>query len=323
MKILTKDLKNNALPVSARIPFLRSYSGVIFSGYFEEDGVVLPFVIRKKFIFKWIQIDNNPYGCTDKEHMRSFLDNVTLFVKKNLKVSHIITTNLMVCEVVPSDAIACKWGTYIVDLTYSVDELFANIHSKHKNVIRKALSNNMKVFHGKEYEKEAITLIADTYSRQGKRASFNEGFASRLNLLGEYVDYWIIKDSDGIIHGSAVFIWSPNQTCFYLHGGSSAKTATGAMNLLIWEAMQAMKERSVHYFDFVGARVNPQPGSKLEGIQRFKNRFGSTMKVGWMYKVIINKFYYYLYKIALNVFSLLNGNGIYEDNIEQEIQRGN
>ena len=60
-------------------------------------------------------------------------------------------------------------------------------------------------------------------------------------------------------------------------------------------AMKLMKERGVKYYDFVGARINPDEGSKYEGIQRFKSRFGGELKKGYLWKMPLNKFKYKLF----------------------------
>jgi lipid II:glycine glycyltransferase (peptidoglycan interpeptide bridge formation enzyme) len=50
--------------------------------------------------------------------------------------------------------------------------------------------------------------------------------------------------------------------------------ALGSSNLLQWEIIKKLKSLGVREYDFVGGRVEVPKGSKLEGIQRFKQRFG-------------------------------------------------
>ena len=93
-----------------------------------------------------------------------------------------------------------------------------------------------------------------------------------------------------------------------------------AMNLLHWSAMKLMKERGVKYYDFVGARINPDEGSKYEGIQRFKSRFGGELKKGYLWKMPLNKF---KYKLFCWLVAAKQGRNYCGDVIDQERKRGN
>ena len=203
------------------------------------------------------------------------------------------------------------------------DELFKGLHSKHRNVVRKALADGIQIFHGTDCALDTISLMQDTFSRQHKVSGLGNYLIKQMEPLGDGVDYWIAKDADGNLQGSAIFLWSEGGTCYYMHGGSAAHTKPGAMNLLIWEAMKCMKKRGVTTFDFVGARLTTDVGSKLEGIQRFKSRFGATMKVGYMFRVITNKPYYWLYKLATSVAYLALQHKLPKDVINEERLKGN
>lgn len=165
--------------------------------------------------------------------------------------------------------------------------------------------------------------MRDTYARQGMSSFIDNSFLNRMNELGENVSYWIATDAQGVLQGSAIFLWNKGNSCYYLHGGSAQHTTTGAMNLLIWEAILFMKAKGVRIFDFVGGRVKPEPGSKLEGIQRFKERFGSNLKIGYAFELAINEPQYNLYKFLLKIKCIIKRTKIYKSIVEQEIERGN
>lgn len=323
MEIVKKLASIEKFQVLAYPEYLKTLNGVADFGYFVENDVVLPFVIRKKGPFKWIQLDSPVENSPNEEKEREFLNNVVAYVKKNLKVSHIMSTNTAIFSSYPTDSYYCKFGSYIVDLTLTEDELFKGLHSKHRNVVRKAMSDGIEIFHGQEYATDAIKIMQETFGRQNKVSGLDDSMIKRMLPLGENVDYWVAKDSDGNLQGSAIFLWNNGHSCYYMHGGSAAHTKPGAMNLLIWEAMKCMKERGVLVFDFVGARITTDPGSKLEGIQRFKSRFGSTLKVGYMFRVVTNKFYYTAYNIAVKSAFLLLQHKLPGDPITEEREKGN
>lgn len=311
------------LPVLAQEEYLHSLNGVDDIGYFVEGGKVLPFTIRKKAVFKWIQLDNVVYGSHSESETKAFLDKVVNYTKKYLKISHIVSTNTAIFDSYPTGSLFCKFGTYLVDLNQSEEELFANLHSKHRNVIRKAQTEGIIVEHGPDKAIDAINLMQDTFSRQNKVSGLGLSMIKQMEPLGDMVDYWIAKDSDGNLQGSAVLLWNKGNSCYYMHGGSASHTKPGAMNLLMWEAMICMKERGVKWFDFVGARVTTEAGSKLEGIQRFKSRFGATMKVGYMFRVVVNKPYYTMFRIATNLAFFALTRKKFRDIIQEERENGN
>ena len=323
MKVVDIIKESSLLPIIARPEYMNIQTGTMKSGYFVDGDMILPFVIRKKSILKWMQLYTEVLNCDSADKERRFLNECMSIIKKDFKISHVMTSNTSIFKSYPDGAEYCKWGTYKVDLTLDEDTLFANLHSKHRNVIRRAQTLGLIVEHGKECAKDVVKLMSDTYSRQGTKFTYGDTYIEKHNKLGDNVDWWIVRDSDGTIHGSALFLWSKGGSCYYQHGGSGSHTAPGAMNLLIWEAMLEMKRRGVRCFDFVGARVTTEEGSKLEGIQRFKSRFGSTMDQGYMFRYVVSPWFYFLYDKALTIFYRLHGNKGSFDIIEQERKKGN
>lgn len=309
--------------VYASIPFLKSYSGVIQTGYIVEEDMFLPFVVTKAYFRKTMHFPVEIQGNTDLAKQKTFLDKLPQFIKSNFKVTSATTDNTAVFQDYPKNSMHCRFGSYIVDLTKDESELFSSLHSKHRNVIRKAQKDGIIINHGREFRSIAINLMNETFTRQGLSGTKGDNYLRRLDEMGENVEYWIAEDVQHNVHGSAIFVWSKGNSCYYLHGGSSEHTPPGAMNLLIWEAMLSMKERGVSLFDFVGARVSTESGSKLEGIQRFKERFGSTLKEGYAFEIIVNKVEYNCARFLTRVNCRIHGIKYKPTIIEQEIQRGN
>lgn len=323
MKIVNTIDNYASLPILAWPEFLRNQNGVVETGYFIDGEMVLPFAIRQKYILRWMQLYTEVLNCESKEREMAFLDTCMVLIKTRFRISHVLTSNSSIFKSYPAGAEYCKFGTYKVDLTQSEEKLFENLHSKHRNVIKKAQSINLLVEHGKKCAEEVVLLMNETYARQGANFSYGENYINRMNKMGDNVDWWVVKDKDGRLQGSAIFLWSKGGSCYYLHGGSCSHTSAGAMNLLIWKAMIEMKSRGVILFDFVGARITTEQGSKLEGIQRFKSRFGSVLEQGYMFRYIISPVRYLLYSIAQHLYYLLHGHHGTFDIIEQERAKGN
>ena len=90
------------------------------------------------------------------------------------------------------------------------------------------------------------------------------------------------------------------------------------MNLLHWTAMTDMKTRGVKEYDFVGARVNPPLGSKLETIQRFKERFGATMWQGYLWRYPLKPMRYGAFRLFARANSFMHGATYKGDIIDEE-----
>ncbi|GHT69689.1 hypothetical protein FACS1894110_19650 [Spirochaetia bacterium] len=319
--IVTKDISKflQYLPAIALPQYLTALNAVSDYGYFVSERYVLPFIIRKRLIFQWIEFITGVLNCKNTEDERVFLNEMVKVIKSN-HVDFLTCRNTPLFMAYPLGALYCKFGTYRIDLEKPEQELFANLHSKHRNVIRKAEKDGINISNSIENFSVCISLIQETFRRQGKIYPSVDYF-ERLKALGENVEFWLAADN-GEVQGSAVFLWSKGHSCYYMHGGSSNHPHTGAMNYLQWQAILSMKKRGVHYFDFVGARIDPPKDSKLEGIQRFKERFGSTLEEGYLFKYVINKFKYNLYINLLSLMYVIKGEQYKGDIIDQEIKRG-
>lgn len=322
MKIL-KQIDNNKMSVLGYENYISQIDGVVSYGYVCSDDLTLPYMVKKRGFFKFVQLPSKIEGGNgDNTGKRQFIEDAVKELCRRENPDAILTLNTAICSVHPEKAEYCKFGSYIIDLQKTEDEIFAEIHSKHRNVIRKAEKDGLTVHSGVQYADVCYEQIIDTYKRQN-RVSYTKEHFEKLKKLGENVDFWVVKNGDDI-QGCAVLLWSKGFSSFYLHGGSCSHPHGGAMNLLHWEAIKKMKERGVLKYDFVGARVNPEPGSKLEGIQRFKSRFGGEMKVGYMWRYVNRPLRYKLYMLMFNLYlKYVKHDNTFSDIIKEERAKGN
>lgn len=322
MKII-KHIDNNRMSVLGYENYISQIDGVIDYGYVCSDVLSLPYIVKKRGIYKFVQLPSIIVGGNeDSAGKQQFIEGAVEELCRKENPDAILTLNTAICSVHPEKAEYCKFGSYIIDLQKTEDEIFAEIHSKHRNVIRKAEKDGLTVDFGPQYADVCYEQIKETYERQQRVAYTKEHF-EKLKKLGENVDYWVVKSGEEV-QGCAVLLWSKGFSSYYLHGGSGPHPHGGAMNLLHWEAIRKMKERGVLKYDFVGARVNPEPGSKLEGIQRFKSRFGGEMKVGYMWRYVNRPFRYKLYTLMLNSYmKYVKHDNTFSDIIKEERAKGN
>ena len=117
-----------------------------------------------------------------------------------------------------------------------------------------------------------------------------------MHGFGENVGVFV-AEYQGVQQGCAVVPFSEH-SAYYMHGGSIAKPLTGVMNFLQWEMIQHFRKLGVRHYDFCGARINPEKGSKAEGLTMFKERFGGTLSEGYMWKYPLIPYKYALYSLA-------------------------
>ena len=317
---LQKESIGISLPIIA-IPGYFLSNGAIDYGYISESNMIIPFYIKKNKIFRFMLFPVGIIGENTKGEEQLFLDKLVDFIKDNFKVDFILmqhATSLF--KAFPKRSKACRFGSYILDLTKTEEDLFAGLHSKHRNVVKKAIKDGILVELEPDNFNDCISLVQDTLKRQGVGIPSVTYFRQLKENLKDNVDFWIVKNGNEI-QGAAVIVWSIGQRAYYLYGGSTIKHHNGAMNLLQWEVIKKMKQRGVSSYDFVGARLNPELGSKYEGIQRFKGRFGGELKEGYLWKIPINKPKYKLYFDALKVKCYLKRVNYHGDIIDQEYAR--
>lgn len=319
VEILTTDEGlAGALPVVAESAYLRCKSSRY--GWFRSGGLVLPFVVERRALFNRLVFTHQTIslrGAHTQAEECEFLNQVVA-AARDIDVDFIYQPQATaVFSAVPEGAVAAPFGTYIVNLEQPVEKLWANLHGKHRNVIKKAQDAGVEISEGVQNLSVCHELIRSTMTRNQKLSvSLGELERFRDNLGGN-VSFYVAK-KDNVAQGAAVMVWNAGHTAYYLHGGTSDSPFGGAMNLLHWRAMTEMKVRGVREYDFVGARVNPPPGSKLETIQRFKERFGATMRQGYLWKYPLKPMRYATFCLLARANSWMHGAKYQGDIIDEE-----
>jgi Acetyltransferase (GNAT) domain len=308
------------LPVVATKEYL-SYNSSKY-GWFLSDKFILPFYLSKKLIFTRIFFTTSliPLSETSPNDEKIFLNEVVDSAKKNkIDIIELPASNA-IFNFFPKNAPHTEFGTFIVDLSLDEEILFKNLHQKHRNVVRKAEKDGVVITFCDEKIKECYDIIKDTYARQGKSFIIYEKFLKLKENLGDNVRFYLaIKNN--VIQSVAVLLWNENHSSYYLYGGSIKDPYTGSNNLLHWRAMIDMKALGVKLYDFMGARIEPEAGSKLEGIQRFKERFGGNLKTGFIWKYPVNNTKYFFFEVITRLYYLSKFRRYDGDIISQERRR--
>ncbi len=322
MEIRLEEAKNrDDYPIFFSKSFLKTESSEFgwIVGYIEEKSfVILPYYIYSKAFFRLLRFTNQSYfldNSMQELYEQQFLDMVIEKIQE-LKVDIIIqpTTNV-VFNRVPQNSISAPFGTYRVDLNQDEERLWSNLHSKHRNVIRKAQRDGVEILENEYDIDEIYSLIKSTFQRSSMNFMTRDKLKKQIENLGVNVKVFVAKSKNGILQGCAIVPYS-SYSGYYLHGGSIERPLGGAMNYLQWSVILSLKKSGVREYDFVGARIDVSRGSKLETIQRFKLRFGAELTQGYLWKYPICKWKYYLFGIIYGLLSNKKG-----DIIDQESLR--
>jgi len=295
------------LPVFACESFLKAVGDEYgWIGGIDESGklrCVLPYTVVRKAIFRMVRfrVETIPLGGElDVDEEKSFLNSAMEYLR-SIGIDMIIpaTTNT-VFRTYPDGAIAAPYGSYIIDLCQNEDALWRNISQKYRKDIRNALNKGVRIRDGIEHLDTAYRLIRDTFKRSNL-AFMDYGSFKRMVLgLGENVKL-LIAEYQEVAQSCTVFPFS-TYSAYAVYGGSISEAIAGAMKLLQWEAIRMFRELGVQRFDLVGARINPERGSKQEGITLFKQYLGGELREGYMWKYFHRSVGFLAYSLAVRFF---------------------
>jgi hypothetical protein len=296
------------LPIFAKESFLKAVSDEFgwLGGYADSGELrcILPYTVIRKATFRMVRfrVETIPMvQALDIAEEKDFL-NGTIDYFRSAGVDMIIppTTNT-IFRTYPDRADTAPYGSYIIDLCQPEELLWRNIAKISRQNIGTAIKSGVTIRSGDVYIDASYSLVKETFQRSKLPFMSHEAYKRYTAGLGEYGRI-LVADFQGIVQSSTLYAFS--NTCAYaIYGGNLAETHQGTMKLIQWEAIRLFRNLGVKHFDFVGARINPEKGSKQEAINSFKRRFGATLKSGYMWKYSFHPLKYRLYNIAARLRS--------------------
>jgi len=283
------------LPILAKAQYLSTKSNKF--GWFISDTFILPFFLDARGIFTRLVFTTSPIYSSSKdnkdEDLLYFLDNIIQLTKLNKLCDFILKPQSnVVFSTPPSDSIFVQWGTYVVDINIPEDKLFLSFNSKSKNIIRKAIENNIIVKKTNDYDL-LYNNIKQTLKRQNSVHYPSIEYLRKLAIMDDSVVFFTAMSGE-ILQGSLVVVYD-NKTAYAMYAGSIKRPFSGSIDLLHFKAMNYFQNKNILEYDFVGTRINIKKGSKQEGIDRFKRKFNPVLRKGYTFKVIFNPIKYYIY----------------------------
>jgi hypothetical protein len=270
-----------------------------------ELRCVLPFYVIRKPGFQLVRFRTQTIALAGElglEEEKAFLSGVVGYFRSSGADLIIPSGNTAIFRVYPDGAVAAPYGTFIKDLSRPEENLFSEIRKTYRQNIRKAIAAGVQVKSGPEYLDNAYQLTAETLKRSGSKFKSYSEFKRTVLALGKYVKIFV-AEHEGVIQGCLVAPFSAH-TAYNCYAGSRAEPVLGSMHLLHWEAIRHFRDLGVKRFDFQGVRINPDKGSKQEGIANYKQGFGGQLVQGFVWRYPLRPWKSLAYSAAM---SLLKG----------------
>lgn len=169
-----------------------------------------------------------------------------------------------------------EYGSSILDLKRSEEEIFSFIHPKHRNVIRKAIKENVEIYEDTSEKgvEEFYKLSVQTYKRSNKSGPNIKYLFNHFNALSLSNNCKIFFAKHGDTIDAAAFLLISDKMSIYWHGATKDNPIIGASNLLHWEMIKRLKSQGKEIYDFGGIQFSDDKNSKGYSISSFKKRFG-------------------------------------------------
>lgn len=268
--------------------------------YVWSENRILAARAKKQFFLKAVVLETEPFVYKDgDEDEAAFLTEAMLLLGKH-GVQWTICANTARFQAVPDNSISIPCGNHIIDLQQDEETLWGLVHSKHRNSIRRGEKADIELrFGGAENLHAYVPLANETYGRSGKSGSRVDYYSGLMKDLEDNTSV-VLAYKEQELQSGAMF-YHNGAIAYYLHGASIARPEPGATNYLLWSAILHFKRLGVKEFSFVGYRYCAEPGSKLDGIQRFKERFGGKLENSYNFRYVQNPFAYWLYGLVMQL----------------------
>ncbi len=280
---------DQSLPVFAKEEFLRAVGDEYgWLGGIDECGslrCVLPYTVVRKAGVRMVRfrIETIPCGTgVDVLGEKSFLNSVVQYFRKTRADIIIPASTNAIFRTYPDCAVAAPYGTYFIALGKPESALWAAVSASHRRHVRSAEKSGVHVRNAPECVTAAHAIIRDTFAKSSLPFMSFEKFTRLIGGLEGNV-HLLVAEWQGKVQCCAVNAFSQH-TAYYMYGGSVPDAVPGAMHLLHWEAIRMYRGLGVRRYDFYGARINPEPGSKAAGLAAFKERFGAELDQGYIWK---------------------------------------
>ena len=150
------------------------------------------------------------------------------------------------------------------------------------------------------------SLYKSTHQKQGIYFDSEQELRNLIECLGENNCRIAVVRKGEEIYGASLFLFNANEAYYFQSGAMDNCPYAGANKLLQLEIIKYLKKRGVERYVMGGYRLGDVSGTKYDGIQKFKMRFGAEIEKGFHFYTKIT-WRYSLYKNLLQLYLKLRG----------------
>lgn len=159
--------------------------------------------------------------------------------------------------------------TYRINLSNSIEDIKSNFDTKNRNVISKAIKEEVVVTENSLKQEELLKFFKTSLTTAGANVYDEELKNIFLNFADASNSFALIAKKGDEFFGTVFCVYDKN-TCYYLLGGVNKNSGVqGINNLLIQKSIEKAKELGCKTFDF--------EGSMLKGVEKFFRGFGPEL----------------------------------------------
>ena len=167
-------------------------------------------------------------------------------------------------------------------LRQSEELLWKNIGRITRQNIGTAQRDGVCIHSGLDHFDAAYALIKETFGRSKLPFMSYESLKRFMLGLGDK-GRLVTAEYQGILQSCVIYAFS-DYCAYAVYAGNASPQHQGANKLIYWDSFRLFKSLGVQRFDFVGARIDPEKGSKNEAINLFKQRLGAKLTQGYIWK---------------------------------------
>ncbi|NLB78139.1 MAG: GNAT family N-acetyltransferase [Clostridiaceae bacterium] len=234
------------------------------------------------------------FNFKDKEFQKSALEESFDFLKRNdyicgfARFHTLLRTHLAFS---PSEVIFDR-KTVAMDLTLSEDEIFTKeIHSKNRNVIRKAEKSGLQYIADDKFEylDEFILLYNGTLDKLSADEFYyfnNQYYRDFIkNIPNSFLGVVLL---DGKVISAAIFMYEGIYGHYHLSGSDKGYLSYSPNNYMLYKSALELKKRGVELFHLGGGTTSDENDSLFA----FKKKFSPSLYGFYIGKVIFNHEFY-------------------------------
>ena len=176
------------------------------------------------------------------------------------------------------NAILQPFAVYRINVDKNDDELMASYHSKARYSVRSSVKSGAVCRVGTRDDIPCFcNLLADTAKRDGFTARGEDYFYEMYDALGEDSVKLFIVEYNGMAIAGSVLIKCASKT-WHMYAGSSDEYKETLPNFLMqWEMMRWSRDNGCPLYDMRGIAGEGDKLTPIEGLVRFKKRFGGEL----------------------------------------------